>query len=111
MKRGLSPDGVEHAAMVTSPGADGSCHDYAFLDMLAMEWLRPIGEVESFSHICDGRWPSQKAIVLIVFCAYVPLSMMCVVAIGEMSQIFEGGRRAVEPHAGMRYRGFTRVPQ
>jgi hypothetical protein len=51
-------------------GAEGRYEDYIYLDMLESEWRRPVYELELFTSISEGKRPSARAIMVLVFWTY-----------------------------------------
>jgi hypothetical protein len=51
-------------------GAEGRYQDYVLLDMLAVEWLRPVNSEETFEQIHVSSRPAPKAVVVLVFWTY-----------------------------------------
>ncbi|HEX4497270.1 MAG TPA: recombinase family protein [Thermoanaerobaculia bacterium] len=65
-----SSDGTEHRLPPSFPGAEDRYEDYVYLEMLEREWLSPITDNDRFITFAEGRRPSPRAIVVLVFWTY-----------------------------------------
>jgi hypothetical protein len=63
-------DGNVHRVPPANMGAEGRYQDYLLLDMLANEWLRPLGPHESFENVPPSVRPAAKAVVVLLFWTY-----------------------------------------
>lgn len=63
-------DGKVYRTPPALMGAEGRYQDYVLLDMLAVEWLRPVNSEETFEQIHVSSRPAPKAVVVLVFWTY-----------------------------------------
>lgn len=63
-------DGNVHRFPPTQMGAEGRYQDYLLLDMLANEWLRPLGPHESFESVPASVRPAARAVIVLLFWTY-----------------------------------------
>lgn len=62
--------GNVHRVPPASMGAEGRYQDYLLLDMLANEWIRPLGPHESFENVPASVRPAARAVVVLLFWTY-----------------------------------------
>jgi hypothetical protein len=63
-------NGTVHRVPPAQMGAEGRYQDYLMLDMLANEWLRPLGSQESFKNVPESSRPAAKAVIVLLFWTY-----------------------------------------
>ncbi len=66
----LMVDGTEERVLPAHMGGEGRYEDWVYLIMLEREWLRPVTDADRFFNVAEGRRPSVRAIVVLVFWTY-----------------------------------------
>src|SRR5258706_3075644 len=51
-------------------GGEGCYEDYVYLTMLEREWLREITDADRFLGIFEGKRPSPRAVIILIFWTY-----------------------------------------
>ncbi len=63
-------DGTEEMVIMALAGAEGRYEDYVYLQMLQREWERPAPDFEQLSHLRNGKRPSARAALALLFWSY-----------------------------------------